>query len=141
MLSMLLYNAEQWIRVKAKTIKELEKLQLKQLRVCLAVGKGTPKAHLYAETGTWLIANCILLAKLTFIYHVATLPIGTLTRDLYQSHYEQGLPGLVQEIIPFLEELGVTDITVFSKGQWKKMVKDFLHKKNTEDVTKISRSC
>ena len=41
----------------------------------------------------------------------------------------------------FLEELGVTDITVFSKGQWKKMVKDFLHKINAEDVTKMSRSC
>ena len=61
--------------------------------------------------------------------------------DLYQSQYEQGLPGLVQEMIPFLYELGVTYITVFSKGQWKKMVKDFLHKKNAKDVTKMSRSC
>ena len=77
-LQMLLSGAECWVGMSKKTVNNLEKLRLKQLRVGLAIGTGVPKAHLYAQTGTWTIANQVLLLKLRFLHHVALL--GTCTR-------------------------------------------------------------
>ena len=140
-LPMLLSGAECGVGVRKKTLNDLEKLQLKLLRVCLAVGKGTPKAHLYAQTGTWTISNQVVFLKLRFLHHVATLPIGSLARDVYQSKLEQELPGLVTEMKPLLDEFQVTDITSFSKNQWKRFLEDKLHSQNAQDIIKMARSC
>ena len=54
-LPMLLYNAETWQETSRKTIEELEKLQLKFLRIVLGVGTGCPIVLLYSETGVILM--------------------------------------------------------------------------------------
>ena len=43
----LLHNGETWLAIRKNTPRDLEKLQLKQLRVSLAISKGCPKAMLY----------------------------------------------------------------------------------------------
>ena len=141
LLPMLLAGAECWVGVKTRTLSELEKLQLKMLRVCLAVGKGVPKAHLYAQTGTWTIANQVLLLKLKFLHHIATLEVGNLARDLYEAQVEQNLPGLVAEMQPFLEEFRVQDITVYSKQQRKRFLEERTHQRNVQDILKMAQTC
>ena len=82
-IPMLLHAAGTWIGVKTKTLKELEKLQLKHLRVSLAVGTGAPIPLLYSETGTMTIKSRVMKMKLMMLHHVATLPVGSLARDCY----------------------------------------------------------
>ena len=57
------------------------------------------------------------------MHHVATLPLGTLARDMYEVMVRNKLPGLVTECAPILEELGLTDIQSFTKYTWKRTVK------------------
>ena len=94
--TMLLHNGGTWVSMKKRTVKELEKMQLKHL----GVGEGCPKALLYALTGTMAMVIGVLLLKLQFIYYVATLPRGSLLGDLYQAQYDEGYPGLVSELRP-----------------------------------------
>ena len=69
MTTMLLHNGGTWVSMKKRTVKELEKMQLKHSRVSLGVGKGCPKTLLYALTGTMAMVNKVLLLKLQFIYY------------------------------------------------------------------------
>ena len=87
------------------------------------------------------MTNRVLLKKLLFLRHVATLPIGTLARDSYQSQCDNDLPGLVKELESVLEDFGVSDITVFSKNQWAKFVKEKIHEKNKKEIIKMSERC
>ena len=83
-IPMLMNNAEVWLGMKKKTLKDLDTVQLKFLRLVLTVGTGCPIPMLYAKTGTMLMSNRVLLKKLAFLHHVATLPLSTLARQVYE---------------------------------------------------------
>ena len=118
----LIHNAETWIGVSKKTLNELEKLQLKHLRVSMAVGTGCPTPLLYAHTGTLTMANRVIMKKLLFLYHVASLPEGTLARDLYEQQlkHQDGVPSLVTETEPYLREFGINDIRTYLNTSTRK---------------------
>ena len=137
----LIHNSENWLGINKKTINELEKIQLKHLRVSLAVGTGCPTPLLYAQTGTLTMANRIIMKKLLFLYHVASLPVGTIARDLYESQlkHEDGVSSLVTECAPFLREFGIQNIRAFSKHQYKTLIKKKIHERNKSQLVEMSR--
>ena len=141
-IPMLLNNADVWLGMKKKTMKELDKLQLKFLRLILAVGTGCPIPMLYAETGTMLMSNRVLLRKLLFLHHVATLPLSTLARQVYERECRQdpissGV-SLVRECQPYLEEFGVMNIQAYTKYQIKGIFKKKIFLKNKCELIQMS---
>ena len=88
-----LHSSEVWVKMKMKTIKLMEKIQLKYLRLVTGVGTGCPKPILYYHTGTLIMFNGILLRKILFLYHVTTLSPSCLARSVYDTQclLDQGL--------------------------------------------------
>ena len=83
LIPMLLQGSDCWFRIKNKTMKMLEKIQLKFARVALTCSQGCPVPKLYSETGLILMPLRIIRNKVMFMFHVASLSPGTLARDLY----------------------------------------------------------
>ena len=119
----LLHSAEVWTEMGNKSLKMLEKIQLKYLRLVTGVGTGCPKPILYYHTGTMSMKNRIWLRKILFLHHVATLPLGCLARDTYETMRKHNHRGLVSECEPILRELEIHDIQSYSKHNFKKIVK------------------
>ena len=137
---MLTHNCEVWIDMSKKTLKELDKVQHKFLRVALAVGTGCPIPKLYTETGTMLMSNRVLLRKMLFLHHVATLPPSTLARQVYDWECQHtDYPCLVTECQTLLTEFGITDIREFTKYQWKKKMKYHFNLRNKNQLIEMSR--
>ena len=119
----LLHGAEVWTEISKKTLKMLEKIQLKYLRLVTGVGTGCPKPILYYHTGTLSMSYRIVLRKILFLHHVATLPLGSLARDTYETMREHNHRGLVSECEPILQEFNIHNIQAYSKHIFKKLVK------------------
>ena len=122
-IPMLTYNAECWQDISEKTINELDKLQFMFLKCLFAVGAGCPTPLLLSETGMVSMRWRILEKKLLFLHHVTTLPDTALAKQIYKIQSKLNLPGLVSECQDFLTEHDISDISVFTQTQWKKMIK------------------
>ena len=133
----LLHNAETWTNITSKSLKLLDKIQAKYLRLVLAVGQGCPIVTMYTETATLLMSNRILLKKLIFMFHISNLPIGTLARDFYERQRSYNLGGLYFECIKWTRELGLGNPKSYTTAKWKSTVRQTVHEKNTSDLIKI----
>ena len=129
----LLYNAEVFVGINSKVMKMLDKVSLRYLRMVLAVGSGCPIPIMFTETNTLLMSNRIWLRKLLFLRHVLTLPVGTLARDIADKQRQHNL-GLFRECEPLLRDMGIQNIEDHSKYIWKKITKNFIFKKNRNDL-------
>ena len=130
----LLYNAEVWIDVNDKTIKQLENIQLRFYRTLFAVGSGCPLPIIYWDTGGILMKYRILKQKLLFYHHLANLPTNSLAGEIFQVQKRMNLPGLVKECEKFLAQEGVFDVTKYSKQQWKTFIKNLIRQKNEQEL-------
>ena len=139
-ISMLLHNSEVFIGMSSKTLKELDKCQLRFLRVTLAVGTGCPIPQLYAQTGTMMMANRILLRKILFLWHVASLGSDTLARQSYKREVRQDHDtlSLFSECKPYLAQFGVSDLRSYSKFQFKRLIKHHIFQKNKKEIIEMS---
>ena len=133
-IPMLMYNAECWQDISDKTVAELDKLQLMFLRCLFAAGAGCPTPAFISETGMLTMQWRILEKKLLFLHHVSTLPDTALAKQVHQVQSELNLPGLVQECRDFLVRNDITDISIFTKSQWKKLIKDKIRLCNKRSV-------
>ena len=133
-LPMILYNAETWQDISSTTVQELEHLQTKFYKCLFAVGSGCPTPVLYLETGGILMSYRILLKKLLFYHHLATLPEDTLAREVFDEQRRLALPGLVQECQDFLVKFGITDASKYTPYQWKGLVKSKISELNHHDI-------
>ena len=91
-IPMLLNNAETWVDISAKTVQELEKLQLMFYRNLFAVGSGCPFPSLLWETGGILMKYRLIKKKFIFLHHVATLPDGSLAKEVLDIQKKLKLP-------------------------------------------------
>ena len=138
-LPMLLYNAETWMSISKSTLNELEDIQKRFYRCLMSVGSGCPIPSLYLETGGMLMSNRILLKKLLFLHHLATLPETSLAKEVYNLQTQLNLPGLVSECQEFLRDHELVDIQKFNKYQWKRKIKQIVLDKNKDDLIEMSR--
>ena len=134
LIPFLLANSECWIGIDKKTINELETIQLSFLRSLFAIGSGTPIPLLLWDTGTLMMKYRILKRKLVFFHHLATLPDDCLAREVFDKQVKLSLPGLVPECQPYLETLNITDVSKYSKFQWKKIVNKFILNENRSEL-------
>jgi hypothetical protein len=138
-LPKLLYNSDCWMDISTDTLKELEDIQLTFYRCLLAVGSGCPLPSLYWETGGTLMKNRILQKKLLFLHHVATLPNDTLAREVYEVQAKLELPGLLKECKEFLVINGITNLSLYSKLQWKSFVIKKIKSMNKDDILNMMK--
>ena len=80
------------------------------------------------------MSNRIMLRKILFLHHVATLPLGCLARDTYETMCEQNHIGLVRECEPTLQEFGINNIQSYSKYILKKILKAKFVQKNKSEL-------
>ena len=118
----LLHSSEVWVNMRKKTLKLLDKIQLKYLRLVTGVGTGCPKPILFYHTGTLSMFNRILMRKILFLHHVATLPLGCIGRSVYDTQCKLN-QGLVKELAPYLQEFQIENIQSYSKFQIRRLVK------------------
>jgi hypothetical protein len=138
-LPKLLYNSDCWMDISTDTLKELEDIQLTFYRCLLAVGSGCPLPSLYWETGGTLMKNRILQKKLLFLHHVATLSNDTLAREVYEVQAKLELPGLLKECKEFLVINGITNLSLYSKLQWKSFVIKKIKSMNKDDILNMMK--
>ena len=81
----------------------------------------------------------ILLKKLLFLNHIATLPDTCLAKEMYNIQKELHFPGLVQECEAFLVEHGLSNIEKFTKIQWKKKMKHIIFTLNKDELVAMSK--
>ena len=82
----------------------------------------------------------ILMRKLLFLHHVATLPTDSLAREVYEVQEKLDLPGLVQECKEFLVKNGITKVSKYSSQQWKNLVKVKIAEMNKADLVSEMKS-
>ena len=134
----LLHASEVWINLSKKSLKLLDKVQLKYLRLVTGVGTGCPKPVLFYHTGTLSMFHRILKRKIMFLHHVANLPLGCLARSVYDKQCLLNL-GLVREMAPFLQEFGIENIQSYSKYQFQKLIKTKIWNRNKLQLLDQSR--
>ena len=78
--------------------------------------------------------NQILLKKVKFVHHLATLPENTLGREFYEIQLRNEIPSVVNECHKYFEEWKIGDITKYSKFSFKRLMNGFLYEKNREDL-------
>ena len=129
-IPMLLHNAETWLDMDTKSLKTLESLQYEFLRCLLAVGSGCPVPLLLWETGTILMEFRILQKKLLFMHHLTNLPDSSLAKEVFCIQTKMELPGIAQDCADFLSRFGLYDLNLYSKEQFKKLVKEKIYELN-----------
>ena len=113
-----------------KSLKTLESLQYEFLRCLLAVGSGCPVPLLLWETGTILMEFRILQKKLLFMHHLTNLPDSSLAKEVFCIQTKMELPGIAQDCADFLSRFGLYDLNLYSKEQFKKLVKEKIYELN-----------
>ena len=137
-LPMLLFNAECWLEIDNTTINILEQLQYTFLRNLCSVGSGCPLPLLLSETGMTLMELRIMRKKLMFLHHLSCLGNDSLAHEVLTIQADLSLPGLYSECHSFLVQNQISDIRVFSKAQWKKLVKTKIDELNKAKLVEMT---
>ena len=104
------------------------------IRIVTGMGKGCPIPLLLYHTGMMSFSNRILIRRLSFLHHVATLPLRTLARDTYETMSRHQLPGLATQLTPVMQELGLSNMQAHSKNSWKRIVKKKIIERQKEQL-------
>ena len=133
-LPMLLYCCEMWSQIPKRTLKKLEDLTNKFLKVILNVGRnGCPIPCLYWMTGMMFPINEILYRKMLFLHHLATLPESSLANEVYKIQSQQKLSNcMVSECLDVLSEWNIKENNIihYSKKDWRELMKEKIYHRN-----------
>ena len=88
----------------------------------------------YWQSGSLTFTNIILAKQLNFIHHLANLPQDELARTIFDESVNLKLPGLYQQCERYLNEMGIMDLQVITKGQMKSKVKKFIRNKTRSEL-------
>ena len=132
-------NCECWVQAPKKALDLLDSLTHSLFRSLFHAAKGNPLVMYYWDTGSLLNSNFIMLKKLSFLYHLESLPNSALAKEILNIQKEEvnnfQHTNFVSECNMFLEELNITSSpTSYSKSQWSKLLKQKIHQKNERDL-------
>ena len=96
-LPKLLYNADTWFEMNAKTLKRLENLQNILLRCLLSVPNSTPIAGLHWDCGMISMEYRVYQKKIMFIHYLVYLDNESLAKEIFCTQREYNLQGFVKE--------------------------------------------
>ena len=93
-------------------------------------------SHTTFAFGDWHVVDAMedTRKEIIILHHVTTLPDTALAKQIYQIQSKLNLPGLVSECQDFLTEHDISDISVFTQTQWKKMVKSKIREHNKQSI-------
>ena len=130
LISVLLFNAETWLRLTRENIKRLESVDEMLLRKLLGTPISTPKAALYLETGCIPLRFIIKRKRIMFLHHLLTREDDALIKRVFWAQMEKPVKGdwclVVRED---LDSLGLnltslTEVANKSKEQLKTLLKE-----------------
>ena len=85
------------------------------------------------------INHRILKEKLLFFHHLKFLPKNAISYQILQIQQDQNLPSILDDIVLFLNRHEITDVTLFSKKDWKTFVSDAIHSENRDFLINSSQ--
>ena len=139
-LPMLLFNAECWFGIDKSATNTLENMQYSFLRSILGTGTGCPLPLLLSETGMILMELRVLKKKLIFLHHLTHLGEDTLAHEILSVQNNLDLPGLVSECKDFLNHHQISDLSEYSKLQWKRLVNRKICELNKMKLIELAKS-
>ena len=89
------------------------------------------------DTGTLLMEFRILQRKLIFLHHLTNLPNDALAKEVLDVQIKLGLPGIAQECAEFLSRFGMHDLTLYSKQQFKRLVRVKINELNKSKLLQL----
>ena len=129
LISVLLFNAETWLRLNKSDITKLEKVDEMLLRKFLKVPTSTPRAALYLETGTIPISFLIKEKRIMFLHHILTRHEDALILKVFWVQVSQPAKGdwctVVDEDMGHigLQALSFQDVKQMHQGTLRSLVK------------------
>ena len=93
LISVLLFNAETWLRLNKSDITKLEKVDEMLLRKLLKVPTSTPRISLYLETGAIPISLLIKEKRIMFLHHILTRNEDALISKVFWAQVNQPAKG------------------------------------------------
>ena len=82
----------------------------------------------------------IIKKKLLFLHHVTTLPSSSLAKEILDAQTSLALPGLVQECKEWLIRFEIYRVELYTKPQWKKLIREKIIKENKNDILNQMKS-
>ena len=128
---MLLYGLEVFNVIPKKTMKALDNIALKQIRVTMGIGKqGYVIPCLLFECGIPPMCDRILYYRLLFFFHLSSLEEDSLAGRLYKAQLRNPeIPSIVQQCRKILDEWNIGDPKAFTKNSWKRMIQKIVRNK------------
>ena len=132
---MLTHKAEMLKDMKKKTLKELDKIQLKFLGLALGVGTGCPIPFLYSETGPMLMSNKVIYKKMFYLHHVAIFPLTPWPGRCMSGSTNRSTAALVlsRNVSHFLVSLG-NGHDSYTENHFKKFLKQKMFIRNKQNI-------
>lgn len=128
-LPYMLCNSSSWLQMKQKDIDTLTKLQNLFLGQLLSVQK-CPSLLMLWDLGMETIHLRIMKEKLMLYHHISCLPKNSIALRIKDIQEKFCFPSLKEEILPFLSENMITDVTSFSKKNWKVFIDQKMKEEN-----------
>ena len=128
-IQMLIFNGQSWSHITKQNMLELERLQLKFLKLILWLPMSTPNVFIFLEYGVLPLEHEIQRRRLTYLHHILNLK----DTDPAKLAYSQGLrlshePNWANDIKKLRERYGISvsdqEVSDMSKAKWKKIVVD-----------------
>ena len=129
LISVLLFNAETWLRLTKDDIKKLEGIDLMFLRKVFAVPISTPKASLYLDSGCVPLRHIIKGKRIMFLHHILTRNEDALIRKVFWTQVSRTAKGDWCQVVPEdLDALGLmmgfNEIATMSQESLRKLVRE-----------------
>ena len=76
----------------------------------------------------------ILKEKLLLIHHISCLPPSSLSHQILSMQKKYHFPSILQEVSHFLSKHMITDMSKFSKNEWKRFVSEKIDRENRKFI-------
>ena len=128
LISVLLGNAETWLRLSKENIKKLESIDLMLLRKLLKTPISTPKVSLYLETGSVPLRYVIKRKRIMFLHHIVTRETNALINRVFWAQVHDTTKGDWCDVVrEDLDMLGLSNVSFEDIGNMsKEVLKDLI---------------
>ena len=135
LLSVLLFNAETWLRLTKENIKKLESIDLMLLRKLLKAPVSTPKPALYLETGSIPIKYTLKSKRIMYLHHILTRSDDALIKKVFFAQLHNTGKGdwcsVVREDLDMLglERLSFEEISEKSRESMRTLINEKINQR------------
>ena len=111
LISVLLFNADTWLRLTKEDIRKLESIDLMFLRKIFSVPIFTPKPSLYLESGCIPLRYIIKGKRIMFLHHILTRNEDALIAKVFWAQVNQTAKGDWCQVVR--EDLDILGLSTF----------------------------